>query len=132
MESHSYNSDTSITISFQLIFVISCFQLKHAYFQQNGKVFLQLLGLPQGGPGSLAFSMIVCIYYEFRFTCIYDHLSFISFFRYFDDLRAVVVYIRYFHKNTCCRSSSSTSAQNLPPLHEISPGRSIKEYFQIF
>ena len=37
--------------------------------------------------------MIVCIYYEFRFRCsIYDHLSFISFFRYFDDLRAVVVY----------------------------------------
>ena len=89
----SYNSDTSITISFQLIFIISCFQLKHAYFQLNGKVFLQLLGLPQGGPGSPAFSMIVCIYYEFRFRCsIYDHLSFISFFRYFDDLRAVVVY----------------------------------------
>ena len=37
--------------------------------------------------------MVVCIYYEFQFRCIiYDYLRFLSFFRYFDDLRAVVVY----------------------------------------
>ena len=89
----SYNSDASVSISFQQIFEVSCFQLENAFFQLNGIVFLQLLGIPIGGFGSPSFSMTVCISYEFQFMCsIYDHLSFISFFRYFDDLRAVVVY----------------------------------------
>ena len=89
----SYNSDASVSISFQQIFEVSCFQLENAFFQLNGIVFLQLLGIPIGGFGSPSFSMTVCIYYEFQFMCsIYDHLSFISFFQYFDDLRAVVVY----------------------------------------
>ena len=44
-------------------------------------------------PGSPGFSMVVCIYYEHQFRCsIYDHLAFMFFFRYFDDLRAVVVH----------------------------------------
>jgi len=89
----SYNLDESISISFKLIFEVSKFQIKSAFFVLNGTVFLQLLGLPQGGPGSPGFSMIICIYYEFQFRCsIYDYLRFIFFFRYFDDLRAVVVY----------------------------------------
>ena len=59
----------------------------------NNVIFLQLLGCPQGGPGSLGFSMVVCIYYEHQFRCsIYDILAFIFFFRYFDDLRTVVVH----------------------------------------
>ena len=44
--------------------------------------------------------MTVCLFYEHQFRCsIYDYLAFIFFFRYFDDLRAVVVH----------RSSSITS-----------------------
>ena len=36
--------------------------------------------------------MVVCIYYVHQFRCsIYDHLAFNFFFRYFDNLRAVVV-----------------------------------------
>ena len=89
----SYYAEDSISFSFKMIFKVSCFQIKNAFFVLNGKVFLQLLGLPQGGPGSPIFSMVVCIYYEFQFRCsIYDYLWFLSFFRYFDDLRAVVVY----------------------------------------
>ena len=49
----------------------------------NNVIFLQLLGCPQGGPGSPGFSMVVCIYYEHQFRCsIYDHLAFMFFFRY--------------------------------------------------
>ena len=89
----SYCPDESVSIPFQKKFEVSKFQIKHAFFVLNGIVFLQLLGLPQGGPGSPGFSMIICIYYEFQFRCsIYDYLRFIFFFRYFDDLRAIVVY----------------------------------------
>ena len=39
----SYNTDTLISISFQMIFIISCFQLKNAYFHLTGRVFLHTI-----------------------------------------------------------------------------------------
>ena len=89
----SYGTDDSVNISFEDIFRICEFELANAFFMLNNVIFLQLLGCPQGGPGSPGFSMVVCIYYEHQFRCsIYDHLAFMFFFRYFDDLRAVVVH----------------------------------------
>ena len=45
---------------------------------------------------------MVCLFYEHQFRCsIYDHLKFIFFFWYFDDLRAVVV-----HRSSCITSKS--------------------------
>ena len=96
----SYQRDDSINISFEDIFLICAFQISNAYFVLDNVIYLQRLGCPQGGPGSPGFSMTVCLYYEHQFRCsIFDHLAFIFFFRYFDDLRAVVVH----------RSSSITS-----------------------
>ena len=89
----SYQSDESVNIPLEEIFRICEFEVTNAYFVLNKTVFLQLLGCPQGGPGSPGCSMVVCIYYEHQFRCsIYDHLAFMFFFRYFDDLRAVVVH----------------------------------------
>ena len=89
----SYQSDESVNIPFEEIFRICEFEVTNAYFILNKVVFLQLLGCPQGGPGSPGCSMVVCIFYEHQFRCsIYDHLAFMFFFRYFDDLRAVVVH----------------------------------------
>ena len=88
------------SISLLKIFSHLCFQISDAYFVMDNVIYLQWLGCPQGGPGSPGFSMTVCLYYEHQFRCsIFDHLAFIFFFRYFDDLRAVVVH----------RSSSITS-----------------------
>jgi hypothetical protein len=88
----SYDSENSVNIPFEDIYKICEFEVSNAFFILNHTVFLQLLGCPQGGPGSPGYSMVVCIYYEHQFRCsIYDHLTFIFFFRYFDDLRAVVV-----------------------------------------
>jgi len=95
-----YQRDDSINISFKNIFLICAFQISNAYFVLDNVIYLQRLGCPQGGPGSPGFSMTVCLYYEHQFRCsIFDHLAFIFFFRYFDDLRAVVIH----------RSSSITS-----------------------
>ena len=95
-----YQRDDSINISFKNIFLICAFQISNAYFVLDNVIYLQRLGCPQGGPGSPGFSMTVCLHYEHQFRCsIFDHLAFIFFFRYFDDLRAVVIH----------RSSSITS-----------------------
>ena len=91
----SYLTDEVVNISFQDIFSVCDheFEVSNAYFSLNCVIFLQLLGCPQGGPGSPGFSMVVCIFYEHQFRCsIYDHLAFMFFFRYFDDLRAVVIH----------------------------------------
>gem|GEM_PF-1487133 len=89
----SYLTDEAVNISFQDIFSVCEFEVSNAYFSLNCVIFLQLLGCPQGGPGSPGFSMVVCIFYEHQFRCsIYDHLAFMFFFRYFDDLRAVVIH----------------------------------------
>ena len=88
-----YHHLKNIIISFQDIFSVCEFEVSNAYFSLNCVIFLQLLGCPQGGPGSPGFSMVVCIFYEHQFRCsIYDHLAFIFFFHYFDDLRAVVIH----------------------------------------
>ena len=89
----SYLTDEAVNISFQDIFSVCEFEVSNAYFSLNCVIFLQLLGCPQGGPGSPGFSMVVCIFYEHQFRCsIYDHLAFMFFFHYFDDLRAVVIH----------------------------------------
>ena len=82
----------------------------------NNVIFLQLLGCPQGGPGSLGFSMVGCIYYEHQFRCsIYDHLAFMFFFRYFDDVGAVVVH-RSDITTRILPCPSSTSSKTKPTI----------------
>jgi len=55
--------------------------------------------------------MVVCVFYEHQFRCsIYDYLAFIFFFRYFDDLRAVVV-----HRSSSITSKSLASSL----LHQL-------------
>ena len=69
------------------------FSNKECLFCSEWQSFPTTTQTASGGPGSPIFSMVLCIYYEFQFQCsIYDYLWFLSLFRYFDDLRAVVVY----------------------------------------
>jgi hypothetical protein len=85
-------SDES-SLSFQTHFDISVFEIVNAFFVFNKTVFLQELGVPIGAPGSPGFSMAVCIFYEQQFRqSIGDHSRFFFFFRYIDDLRAIVAY----------------------------------------
>ena len=107
----SYQHDESVNISFEDIYKICAFEIKNAYFILNNVVFLQLHGCPQGGIGSPGSSMVVCVFYEHQFRCsIYDYLAFIFFFRYFDDLRAVVV-----HRSSSITSKSLASSL----LHQL-------------
>ena len=48
----SYLTDEAVNISFQDIFSVCEFEVSNAYFSLNCVIFLQLLGCPQGGPGS--------------------------------------------------------------------------------
>ena len=107
----SYIPDKAMNISFEDIFKICSFEVKNAFLVLNGVIFLQRRGCPQGGVGSPGSSMTVCLFYEHQFRCsIYDYLAFIFFFRYFDDLRAVVV-----HRSSSI--SSKTLAASL--LHQL-------------
>jgi hypothetical protein len=86
-------SDEMINMPFETLFNIYVFEISNAFFAFNKKVFLQAVGVPIGAPGSPGASMCVCIFYEQQFRLsIYDHSKFIFFFRYFDDLRAIVAY----------------------------------------
>jgi hypothetical protein len=89
----SYECDEFVNLSFEMLFSICVFEISNALFTFNKSVFLQTLGVPIGAPGAPGYSMAVCIYFEHQFrTSIYDHSRFIFFFRYFDDLRAIVAY----------------------------------------
>ena len=88
----SFDSLNKVSISFEKSFEISLFDISNAFITLNKVVLLQSLGCPMGAPGSPAYSMVVCIFYEHKFReSIHDHSKFF-FFRYFDDLRAIVAH----------------------------------------
>jgi hypothetical protein len=68
------------------------------------KVFIQVFGIPIGLPGSPGYSMAICIFSEWKFSqSVYDYQKLFGLSRYFDDLRALVVYKRG------CKKSKSTA-----------------------
>jgi len=89
----SHHEKTQINISFEKIFQISCYEIENAIFILNNKLFLQLMGIPIRAIGSPAYCMAFCIFQEnFFFDSIYDYQIVFKFFRYFDDLRAILAF----------------------------------------
>jgi hypothetical protein len=89
----SSNSSDFIEIPLQDLCDIAIFEIEHGYSTLGDLVFLQLLGIPIGGPGSPGYSMAVCILFETKFrNSLQDHMNIIFLFRYFDDLRSLGVF----------------------------------------
>jgi hypothetical protein len=89
----SHNSQEFATISFETIFQISLFEITHAYFILDNHTFIQKIGIPIGAPGAPGYSTAFCIFNEKNFLdSIYDYSRAFRYFRYFDDMRAIVAY----------------------------------------
>jgi hypothetical protein len=89
----SYHDNSTINISFQKIFEIACFEIENAIFTLDNVLFLQKMGIPIGAIGSPGYRNIYCIFCEFFFMdSIYDYSRAFSYFRFFDDMRAIIAY----------------------------------------
>jgi hypothetical protein len=82
-----------VCITFSQIFAVCLCDITRCFFVLSSTVFKQIFGIPIGSPGSPAYSMIICIFYEWKFLqSIYDYQKVFGMSRYLDDLRALVVY----------------------------------------
>ena len=100
---YSQNYRSFINLSFKDIISITTFDIRSVYFTSLGKILHQFKGVPMGSPGSPAYAICICMYYEHQFyNSIYDsqklnpHLPdntlIIRAKRYIDDVLGFVAY----------------------------------------
>ena len=73
----------------------------HATFSTLGQCVRQILGVPMGSPGSPAYAICICMYYEHKFNLSLRHYStilrcptnqIIRAMRYIDDVLAIITW----------------------------------------
>ena len=71
----SYSYDLSfVCITLHQIFAVCLFDISKCFFILSSVIFHQIFGIPMGSPGSPVYSMVICIYYEWKFRqSLYDY-----------------------------------------------------------
>ena len=116
----SYDSDSTITISFEKIFKICKFDMDNAYFYIHDYILKQILGIPQGSPLSPTLAQCCLIFFESQFLdSIYDNTYFFGL-RYFDDVRLLSI---AYSNDQISRSKKTIEKfiKHLPPSLVLEP-----------
>ena len=95
----SYLTDEAVNISFQDIFSVCEFEVSNAYFSLNCVIFLQLLGCPQGGPGSCVHAKI----HAFCSTILILHTFFVHILVVICSKQWNAYYFNYIFQNLCLK-----------------------------
>ena len=67
------DSTTHACLTFEQIYKICRFDVTHATFSTLGQCVRQILGVPMGSPGSPAYAICLCMFYEHKFhQSLYD------------------------------------------------------------
>ena len=81
-----------ISISFKELYRIISFDIKNCHVKVDWLILSQILGIPIGSPNASPCSMVVCLMDERKFhNSLTLYHPYYRFFRYFDDLRMMLV-----------------------------------------
>ena len=112
----------------------STFDIHNAYFKCFGTILKQIVGVPMGSPGSPAYAICICMYYEHLFHLKmaqinqttnnqYNHTNICQGFRYIDDLFAFFAYDKHDKKSF----KIAQSIKNILANHTYHPNMTLKE-----
>ena len=97
----STTSYTHASLTFKQIYEICKYDITHAYFTTLGQTVRQILGIPMGSPGSPAYAICICMFYEHKFHTSLHHFStilrcptdtMVRAIRYIDDVLAFITW----------------------------------------